>query len=109
VSSTYPKVDKLARIGRPAVPFLVATGVTEVRGATSVSTSDQSAKQKFIDALVKAAAEGDLKEVDFLINKDDTIINGTHGEYSSTPLSNASSNGHIEIVKFLIEKVLISM
>ena len=54
-----------------------------------------------------AARLGDLEQVKRLVRKDHTQVNQLppyHGFYNSAPLRNAAGQGHIEVVKYLLDQ-----
>ncbi len=69
---------------------------------TTTQTTNSINKKNNNKALLEAAANGDLKEVERLVNECDADVN-TEGICNSTPLYNACSNDHLAPVKFLIK------
>ncbi|MHC4713615.1 MAG: ankyrin repeat domain-containing protein [Planctomycetota bacterium] len=55
------------------------------------------------DLMMKAAAEGNIEKVKSLLATDPSLLTA-RDENQKTPLHQAASGGHTEVVKFLLEK-----
>jgi uncharacterized protein len=57
-----------------------------------------------LDGIWAAAEEGDLAEVERLVGHDPGLLNARHSFGDMTPLMYASSNGHVGVVRWLLDR-----